>query len=1153
MLDMCRVAVSVLVVATSGVAAFAQETSYPRLPSIIRERSNISAGFLFRAHRSALRQSSDEEFSPRDRRLTAAEAKRVAVYHSAVLKRIRGKQYDEAPIALLAGYDLVRRGALKREDLPSWVRDLGDALAEERRRGWKPVAGKAPDELGVVLDLLLKAKDWRVKGGAEAARLALKLGLLDPLFPGGCVSKGYACTYTDQLQASGYTARSVETMVAFMLQDPQFAEVVDTFFNTSGITNFRFTTNPEDILRDNVDLATEADVGAANAKLDELLRRLVSLQEAEPPRADGSQATLEDRIAQIVRDESAALRQAVQVPEKPVDLVEREKTFRRTSERIEVAENGLALISTLVRTVDPKSAQRIEKLSGAIIYAAKADAAFRLSQSLGSGLAVANAYLSAGIVIVGLLESSQGPDVDQLILDSVADLSKQIESFRIEVRFRFDRLEELLIPMLQDLQHELSTVSVSLSEIKSGVSAIQDRMVILNERIDRMEQVLLDAVLDTEQLRYSDRVLTCFGGRTTTKISFETYSSCADTFVNWATSYAQLRGKALSAQGSPQDLTVMAAEAGRLGNVQLASLAKDESFPSLEPWLKGADAYLRLVSLHPEFSQGSNAPDRRNTPADLRDLIATGERLSAAMESIFFVNRNAQSGLGRRGPAPTVENDAFVRAIHKNVIDQNGRLVKAMSESVASVAAKEFRGYHPFGSGAPALDERTTIFSSEIAKPKLPQCHKRDVEFLPYLDLPTDWADEIPFGIKLLIVTKHASVTPCYRLTIAGLEHKFLGGLVGVAGRTAIYEEKIHQDPWDKLRNTPSGEITPGGARVTFVFEVFLDVTFNYPGYLRGNVPTSSYKIVIPYKLPWEWLCSHLRTVGAPLPAKERGPSGFPVSDDRLYCSRFPIIFVPEGYDFISIRSLANDVEFYDPFDSKVEPGGGLKDHVNAQNWPGVLRKQNAHPPLVSRSSEGIVSEYPRFDYQNNGSLFAMEEALGNRLSEHLVESAEREVFDPKGDGYQAWERFVRSISFYRSFLSKGLTAQVAQEATSTGDEMPSGSSYLSLVMRRSTLSKEEFVERLSGAAARMAQSPVTSAAGKSWEPDNTIYFDLAGDEGFKQASDNFITWQKDLLTYLKMVSSEGYPSEMIDVSLRLALDRLKQEQSRQELARSKP
>ncbi|MFW8586904.1 hypothetical protein ACOJBM_24730 [Rhizobium beringeri] len=95
---------------------------------------------------------------------------------------------------------------------------------------------------------------------------------------------------------------------------------------------------------------------------------------------------MEDRIAQIVRDESAALRQALQVPEKPVDLVEREKAFRRTSERIEVAENGLALIGTLVRTVDPNSAQRIEKLSGAIIYAAKADAAFRLSQSLGSGL-----------------------------------------------------------------------------------------------------------------------------------------------------------------------------------------------------------------------------------------------------------------------------------------------------------------------------------------------------------------------------------------------------------------------------------------------------------------------------------------------------------------------------------------------------------------------------------------------------------------------------------------------------------------------------------------------------------------------------------------------------------------------------------------------
>ncbi|MFW8586905.1 hypothetical protein ACOJBM_24740 [Rhizobium beringeri] len=297
-----------------------------------------------------------------------------------------------------------------------------------------------------------------------------------------------------------------------------------------------------------------------------------------------------------------------------------------------------------------------------------------------------------------------------MILESLSDLSKQIESFRIEVRFRFDRLEELLIPMLQDLQQELSAVSVSLSEIKSGISAIQDRMVMLNERIDRMEQVLLDAVLDTEQLRYSDQVLTCFGGRTTTRMSFETYSSCADTFVSWATSYAQLRGKALSAQGSPQDLTVMAAEAGRLGNVQLASLAKDESFPSLEPWLKGADAYLRLVSLHPEFSQGSNAPDRRDTPADLRDLIATGERLSAAMESIFFANRNAQSGLGRRGPAPTVENDAFVRAIHKNAMDQYGSLIKTISESMALVAAKEFRGYHPFGSGGARIGRTYDVF-----------------------------------------------------------------------------------------------------------------------------------------------------------------------------------------------------------------------------------------------------------------------------------------------------------------------------------------------------------------------------------------------------------------------------------------------------------
>jgi hypothetical protein len=1123
------------VLAITPDVAFGQGSSSIRPPSVVRDQlQNTSPGFFLRGHRQAIARARDDSAPTVPLpRLSREDAKRTAVYQIAVVRRLRERQYDEVPIALLTGHDLVRRGLLTPSELGPWMRTVGDALAEERRRNWRTRPGRVPNEVSVALEAVSKvARDPRTRHAAEIGGIAVKSGLLDRLFPGGCGDRAFACSFYEQAQASQYTSRAVEAMVAAMQRDPGFAQTVDNYLNANDITNFRFETSPSDILRDNVDLSTDD-------KLDRLLERFEALEQRLPPRPDGTVASLEDRIAEVVRLEFGQLRDALErsVPQAS-EVVDRRVAYEQTLAQIQTYEQGFTLLTTLVGIVDPRAAQRLDSFAGSLVNVAKARAAFELSDTLGNVFALSNAYVGVAVVIAGLLTPDNGPNVDQMILDALGTISRQIAAFQDEVRFRFSRIEQILSSSFSELRDRLDDISRQVAAIGADVRLLQARLVAISEQIERTERVLLNTVLDVGELDFSTQEIPCLSRRDAGPMLFDGptgYTGCADAFRSWATDYAQVRGNALAAQGEPADLTTLALRGSALGNSALGALSVTP-LPSMQPYLRGAEAYLALANAFPHFALGYDGRKReiRDTASDIRDMQQEGERLVRVLESIFFGSVRAPTG------ASPAESDSRVVVVHREFVhalhDEQQRLVAAavaaVEEGIEDRLRVSYLGFNPFDPSAPSLQSRGPLLGDDLAGQllPLPECQNTDLPFSVLPELPRSWINEIPFGINLARRLSNASISACYRVTVDGLDHPFIGNPIAHGGRVFVAEQNPIRDGWDRIRAGVSGSTHLG---LSFNFEVVVEANFTPPGPLNpfNLPPPAPYRMVIPFGHQIEWACTPIVS-GAALPLESRGPSGFPYPPERIFCRGW-------GWgDFVwSIRRIA---------DERLRP-------LFQEEWHKTLLQLPSRPPLVIRSVDGLTAEYPRFSYTSD-TMTRINSTYEETLGDRVVSQALDDLLNPAGARHDKWRELQRHIAFYNAFISAGLAVDVAAAVAGRREELPLGNAYLALMRDDHALTAERFSEIMRSDADRLRRSVMRrSQQDQQWTPSVVRPINLVSQQGAKKLIADVRERQQELLQRLKGILAVATPRDAIDPRLQEVLEQMRALILRSEIALVSP
>ncbi len=1098
------------------------------LPDIVADRvPNQSAGFAFRAFRSSMRPSSDSDLQiPRSVTLNPSQLKSVAAYQMALTTRIKSGRHFEAPIAAVVGYELVQRKLLKRDDLPGWLKDVQGELESVRKRNWSPSAERLKGQLGLGLEVLeLMTKNPRIKFAGDVSKIALQIGLLDPLLRNECNKGTYNCNFYANVTASEYADRSVEALLSRMLSDQQFARTVDNFFVASGIANFQITDSEQSILAANPDLQSLK-------RLDRIERLLRSRQEKIPVAGpDGKEVSSVEQVVSAIKDEHRALLvELTEVLKSQRSGPDKQQQYQASLDRIETINQGMGLLVTMTSFVDGQLAGKINSLSNATVQAARASAELAATNSLASTFATANAYLVVMNVAISMFAGQQGPSADELILSQLAHISQQIARLQENMSYRFDRVESVLDGMLRQLNSQLNSISADVRRISLDTQAIRSQLNQMQEDLRQLKATMVIAVLDTAELRYTDYEVPCLDRRDSGAMPFEGsfgYSDCATTFLNWATNFATVSGKTLAAEGSTTDLTTMARVAGTLDNIILKDLSTSP-LPSISAWQRGATAYLGLLEGNPQhagFTAG--APPRRNTLADIRDIIKTGERLEAAARSIFFAPIKA---LGPTQEAPVwVPQSDFVSRLFQQRHQDLQKFVDAIDDKIDSLVANELIGISPFDPKRSALSLRDNSFNDEIAAATLQQCSHADIKYKDVLPVPKDWAARIGFGIKLAAKLKWLDYSVCYRLTAKGMDYESLakasGSVSGPGGRPigVIVSPTTPQDDWDRLRESPKSERP---IRIVYVVEVLLEGRTSIPKQILEAV-SFDYKSVVKYEIPFTFTCDKVGGLGEPIPAANRtAPSGFPFSDEMLYCKRW----INFKWQQMSLRQFT------------------------AENLPAVLFGEDgigSRPPIgpyspLVKESDGFSSEYPRFRFDNAASEFILRRAFDEGARRYLANASVYSVMERNDGG--VWERLATSNERYKALVSLGLESEllaISGRSTNRSSDVPP---FLTAFVESDPLSSSSVRKLVEGGTDELFQNREIFAGVRGGTGKQNMR--RLGDTAAVGAAHQLIDAEKEsLLVRLRQIRIDGRQHESITREVVALLEELRGRRAALEIA----
>ena len=165
----------------------------------------------------------------------------------------------------------------------------------------------------------------------------------------------------------------------------------------------------------------------------------------------------------------------------------------------QTAASSLGAASAIASVFDPKLGADIAKYGGAGLQALRAgsqllDAVTMLSKgltvttALGSAAATGN-FLGAAFQLIGMF-SDTGPTPDQMILDQIDGIRKDIRELHERMEYRFDRIESQLNQIYDTLVQGLDEINVQLGRLNTAVASIEAKLTDLTITLSGLEAQL---------------------------------------------------------------------------------------------------------------------------------------------------------------------------------------------------------------------------------------------------------------------------------------------------------------------------------------------------------------------------------------------------------------------------------------------------------------------------------------------------------------------------------------------------------------------------------------------------------------------------------------------------------------------------------------
>lgn len=351
----------------------------------------------------------------------------------------------------------------------------------------------------------------------------------------------------------------------------------------------------------------------------------------------------------------------------------------------------VSLISNILLLGDPAAAKTVQKVGSAIVDIATSVSKFvDVVSKVGS---VANAIGSlAGVIATGNIIGAVmnlvslfggGPSADQMILQEIAKLQKQVENLGKEMDARFDRIDKALNTMYATMTQQFDLINTKLDRLDANVTDVLDRLAGLQTQLADLEGGLWSTLRDGFRRPLWDEIDSALGyrARTGKPLPGADFLSADSSFYTWGTRNAY-DAAATGPTDRSTDETTLATELDSYpldDNTSflavlpqafgLASLSTSP-LPNPHDWVLAARAYAALVQDYPELAQ-----QNRVLASEVATLRTGGARLQAFERNITAGELDAD-GLNPLFATLISRYDAATRAVGADIagVEQDYRL-----------------------------------------------------------------------------------------------------------------------------------------------------------------------------------------------------------------------------------------------------------------------------------------------------------------------------------------------------------------------------------------------------------------------------------------------------------------------------------------------
>ena len=454
--------------------------------------------------------------------------------------------------------------------------------------------------------------------------------------------ENYNQTFYSRYTETDYEKRGILSRLYDNAQkDPVFAKVFDEGY--SSLFNAKTSSSAQTILDDNPDFAANDMLHTLVTGTGTLQERVKSLQQEVNNRLKAAAPSPQTPVPETPSPSTppAPENGAGQIPDPLAQLVEQQKAAKAAAQA-DFENRGLhsAVLVASHFIGDPRTARQFSAVANAIIDARSLGEEFNKLYSgpdAGNSIGFAAASFNYFAIFVSVVDAfaDKGPPPEQIILDQIQALAKQMQAFQEENRKRFDRIDAELGSIFTIMNSQFQDIANKLDDVNFDLQTVRNSMAQALLRLDQIELSLTNYLLLISDQPFEHAMKGCIGytevtGQRLTKDKYDTCVTSILSFIDDAKKEALSGGSAIGAV--PETFAPMVEPSNTPAQVNFyISLAAErghyppfQRVPNSVRWAQAASYYTALAV--------ENDAIFRSTPQKaLNDIVGEGETLDRTL------------------------------------------------------------------------------------------------------------------------------------------------------------------------------------------------------------------------------------------------------------------------------------------------------------------------------------------------------------------------------------------------------------------------------------------------------------------------------------------------------------------------------------------